>query len=131
MIFDRVREDGKHAVSDVVAYIDQLFADNVTGMITLSTIHKSKGREWKRVYWLDRIGTCPSPYAKQAWEKGQEINLQYVAATRAMETLIDLLPPVDMTMPKPANENNKPPTRPVADDLDIPAFLRRKATAAA
>ncbi len=77
------REEGKSDINSVVAYIDQLFSDNVSGIISLSTIHKSKGREWKRVYWLDRLGTCPSPWAKQDWEKGQEINIQYVAATRS------------------------------------------------
>ena len=74
-----------------------LEGDNVTGMITLSTIHKSKGREWKRVFWLDRLNTCPSPFAKQAWESQQEVNLQYVAATRSMSELIELSPPAANT----------------------------------
>ncbi len=97
VIMQRVREEGRNDIDSVVRYIDQLFGDNVTGMITLSTIHKSKGREWKRVFWLDRINTCPSPYAKQAWESQQEINLQYVAATRSMSELIEVAPPVANT----------------------------------
>jgi DNA helicase II / ATP-dependent DNA helicase PcrA len=89
-IMDQCRIEGKNDVEAVVAYIDQLFADDVRGVMVLSTIHKSKGREWPRVFWLDRKNTCPSRYARQKWQMDQEINLMYVAATRAQEELIDL-----------------------------------------
>ena len=92
VIIERVREDKRDQVTDVVAYIQDLFSDKVEGILTLSTIHKSKGREWHRVYWLDRAGTCPSRYARQPWQMQQEDNLCYVAATRAMNTLIELKP---------------------------------------
>ncbi|WP_316196680.1 ATP-dependent helicase [Bradyrhizobium sp. SZCCHNS3053] len=105
VIMDACREAKLHKVSDVVAYIDNIFADNVTGILTLSTIHKSKGREWKRVYWLDRFNTCPSKHASLAWEMEQEKHLQYVAATRSMGELIDLLPP--MPKQKAVNDNKK------------------------
>lgn len=126
VIIDACREDKRHDIPAVVAYIDNIFSDNVQGILTLSTIHRSKGREWQRVYWLDRYTTCPSKYATMDWEKEQERNLQYVAATRSMGELIDLLPPLPRV--KPVNEIMKPPAaKPVAanDDLDIPAFLRR------
>lgn len=103
VIMDACREDKHHTISSVVAYIDNTFADNVEGILTLCTIHRSKGREWKRVYWLDRFNTCPSKYASMPWEKEQEINLQYVAATRAMDELIDLFPPLPKV--KPVNDN--------------------------
>ena len=90
-IIDDVNKSGKHSVDDVAAHIDNLFGDDITNMLVLSTIHKSKGREWHDVYWLDRAGTCPSKYAKQEWQKEQERNLQYVAATRAQSRLIELL----------------------------------------
>lgn len=77
--------------SDMVEMIESLFADNVQGVVTLSTIHRSKGREWETVYWLNRAVTCPSKYAKQAWESQQEVHLQYVAATRSQNKLIDLV----------------------------------------
>jgi DNA helicase-2/ATP-dependent DNA helicase PcrA len=94
VIMERCRADSKHTVKDVCDYIDSLFAENVNGILTLSTIHKSKGREFKRVFWLDRQGTCPSKYARQEWTRQQERNLMYVAATRAQEALYDLdLPP--------------------------------------
>lgn len=89
-IIDQCRQEGGTDVSAAVAFIEGVFADNVTGMLTLSTIHKSKGREWPRVFWLDRAGTCPSKYARQAWQLGQEDNLCYVAATRAQEELIEV-----------------------------------------
>lgn len=90
VIMDQVKSTGGSHMTQVCEAVDALFADDVTGVVTLSTIHKSKGREWKNVYWLNRQSTCPSKYAKQAWEVAQEVNLCYVAATRAMANLIDL-----------------------------------------
>lgn len=73
-------------VDALCAEIDRIFDDNITGgFITLSTIHKSKGREWKRVFWMQ---TGPSKWARKEWELEQEDNLCYVAATRAQEELI-------------------------------------------
>ncbi|PZU95526.1 MAG: hypothetical protein DI527_00525 [Chelatococcus sp.] len=86
-------EEGKTRMSDLLAFLDDLFGDDVTDVLVLSTIHKSKGREWPRVFWLDRAGTCPSRWARQGWQKEQENNLCYVAATRAQSILIDLLAP--------------------------------------
>jgi DNA helicase II / ATP-dependent DNA helicase PcrA len=74
----------------VIAWIEELFGDNVTGVVVLSTIHKSKGREWTTVYWLNRAQTCPSRYATLPWMQEQERNLCYVAATRAMKELIEI-----------------------------------------
>jgi superfamily I DNA/RNA helicase len=93
VITDQVRMANGVHMTQVCETIDNLFAEDVTGVVTLSTIHKSKGREWTNVYWLNRRSTCPSRYAKQAWEVAQEVNLQYVAATRAMSSLIDLTMP--------------------------------------
>lgn len=83
----------QHSVQDVVIRIDSLFADGNAKVLTLSTIHKSKGREWNRVFWLDRQNTCPSKWARQEWQQEQELNLQYVAATRAKSELIDIICP--------------------------------------
>ena len=90
VIIEQCRYEGKTLVTDMLAYIDSLFAENVKGVLTLSTIHKSKGREWPTVFWLDRAGTLPSKYAKQDWQLDQENNLCYVAATRAMTNLIEV-----------------------------------------
>jgi superfamily I DNA/RNA helicase len=91
VIIDQCRREGKHTVQDAADYVASMFGDNVGGMLVLSTIHKSKGREWRLVFWLDRRGTCPSKWARQEWQQEQERNLCYVAATRAQEELVDLL----------------------------------------
>lgn len=89
-IMDYCRVEKKTHMTDVVAWVESLFSDNVSGVVTLSTIHKSKGREWNTVYWLNRLATCPSRFATQDWQKQQELNLCYVAATRAQQSLIEL-----------------------------------------
>lgn len=105
-IIEECWREGKYEVTDVVEYIDSLFANNVRGILVLSTIHKAKGREWERVFWLDRAGTCPSKWARQAWQKQQEVNLQYVAATRAKSELIDIIPSNEQKQEAPANANH-------------------------
>ena len=92
VIINRCREMGGTSVQFVVEWIEDLFADQARGVLTLSTIHKAKGREWQRVFSLDRAGTCPSKYARQEWQQEQEI-LQYVAATRAMSELVEVIVP--------------------------------------
>ena len=77
-----------HTLSDVRIFIENLFADDVSGVVTLCTYHRSKGREWPRVMLIEHSLRCPSPRAKQAWQLRQEANLAYVAITRAQENLI-------------------------------------------
>ncbi len=61
--------------------------------LTLATIHKSKGFEWTTVVFLDSW-RIPSKYAREAAQAGddsqlqQELNLRYVAITRAKDSLI-------------------------------------------
>lgn len=82
--------DGLHETSRTIPalleVLTTLFADKANATV-LSTIHKAKGLEAKRVFWLNR-SQCPSKWAKQPWQKQQEANLCYVAATRAQQTLI-------------------------------------------
>lgn len=103
VIIDQCRVERKSRVSDLEAYIDQLFDEDVSGMLVLCSIHKSKGLEWDNVYWLDRTLTCPSKWARKDWMRDQERNLQYVAATRAKHQLVDLTSP-----PKDAPTGRKP-----------------------
>lgn len=84
----RAQEQGKTRIDDVVEDIQALFADDVTGVTTLCSGHKSKGREWPRVYWLQRRGTRPG---LKPWELVQEDNINYVIGTRAQE-LLGLVP---------------------------------------
>lgn len=55
--------------------------------LTLSTVHKAKGREWEHVYLLDRNAYMPSKWARQEWQLEQEDNIIYVALTRAKHEL--------------------------------------------
>lgn len=59
--------------------------------ISLNTIHKAKGLEADRVWFLGP-SFLPSPWAKAAWELAQERNLAYVAVTRARSELIKIEP---------------------------------------
>ena len=83
---------GGNTVNEVLDSVDSLFSDKAKGVITLSTIHKSKGLEANRVLLLDRH-LMPSKYAKLDWQKRQEDNLMYVAITRAMKELIYVYTP--------------------------------------
>lgn len=56
-------------------------------VILLSSVHRAKGLESKRVYIL-HPELMPHPMAKSEWARGQEENLKYVAQTRAIEELI-------------------------------------------
>lgn len=73
-------------INNLIIKIRQVFLDNSTG-ICLSTIHKAKGLECKRVFIVDREKTMPSKFAKLPWQKEQERNLEYVAYTRAKDYL--------------------------------------------
>lgn len=88
----RVLAEDCATVDEIQEKIGKIF-DNTTpdearNRITLCTIHRSKGREWKKVFWLGHKSMCPSSFACVAWEQEQEINLMYVCATRAMEELV-------------------------------------------
>ena len=95
VVIDRCLITGKKTIEALVDEINSLFGttkDNeAPKVLTLSTGHKSKGREWTRVYLLDRAKYQPSPYAKKEWQQNQEANLEYVMITRAMSELIDVV----------------------------------------
>lgn len=71
--------------TQVEALVGTLFADDIPpkGLVTLSSVHKAKGREWPRVYILGRYDYMPFWMASKPWEVEQEGNLIYVATTRA------------------------------------------------
>ena len=78
------------SVQKLVANIRELFSDsdgNRKKVLTLSTIHKAKGREWDRVFALNMDSLSPSRWARKAWELEQETNLCYVQVTRAKKHL--------------------------------------------
>ncbi|MDC6350715.1 UvrD-helicase domain-containing protein [Zeaxanthinibacter sp. PT1] len=76
-----------NTVDDLLHHLDRLFvkSDDIKG-ITLCTIHKSKGLENPVVYILNEF-LIPSTFARSESQVVQEINLKYVARTRASEEL--------------------------------------------
>jgi superfamily I DNA/RNA helicase len=84
IFMQRCLDNGNTSVECVVQEIDNLFADDVAGVTTLSTGHKAKGREWDRVYWLQHADR----QNHQAWMDQQETNIKYVIGTRAKRELI-------------------------------------------
>jgi superfamily I DNA/RNA helicase len=82
--------DDEDDVSVLVGKIRSLFGDTEAGqqkVLTLSTIHKAKGREWDRVFCLGMDLYSPSKFAKKEWELAQEDHLCYVQVTRAKQHL--------------------------------------------
>ena len=74
---------------DLKCYIDKMFTDDrVKNAVMLSTAHKSKGLEANRVLIL-LPNKLPLEYPNQKhWQEIQELNLKYVAITRARKELI-------------------------------------------
>ena len=85
VIATRIQDD---KVSSIIEEIDKLFTEEPTpGVISLSTIHRSKGLEWDVVFIL-RPDLLPHPRAEgKPEEEQQENNCCYVAATRARHRL--------------------------------------------
>lgn len=79
--------DMTNPVEVLVNEIKKMFDEKIDGkkVVTLSTGHKAKGREWDRVFWIQ---TGPSKFARQPWELAQETNLCYVMTTRAKRELV-------------------------------------------
>jgi hypothetical protein len=79
-------------VEDLKRVITEMFEDTKEGKkpknLTLTSIHKAKGREWNRVIWYGKNRYNPSSYARQQWQMTQENNLMYIAGTRAKTTLV-------------------------------------------
>lgn len=88
-------EDGKTKVADLVQFIRDMFGDTPAGekpkCLTLATVHKSKGREWNRVYILGQAKYMPSKWARKDWQMEQEVNLMYVATTRVQKEIVDVM----------------------------------------
>jgi superfamily I DNA/RNA helicase len=67
--------------------VSEIYLDDISGAVLLSTIHKIKGREARRTFFLES-GLIPSKYAETPTDLYQEECLRYVAITRAKESLI-------------------------------------------
>lgn len=85
MVMVESLSENDRTIPALLRSIESLFSD-ANGGVTLATIHKSKGLEANRVFWLNR-SKCPSMWARQEWQQDQEANLCYVATTRAKQAL--------------------------------------------
>ena len=80
------------SIEALCAEIDQLFADG-EDWVSLSTIHRAKGLEAERVFVLE-ANLLPLQWKHQRSEqREQELNLLYVALTRAKQDLFLLTAP--------------------------------------
>lgn len=88
----RVLSEGLSGVSELEARIEHLFADDAAGnksLVVCSSVHRSKGLEAPRVFILratlagrpGKNGEPPPP------KHPEECNIEYVAITRAQESL--------------------------------------------
>jgi ATP-dependent exoDNAse (exonuclease V) beta subunit len=75
------------SVKQLIDTINERFADgDPDKVIRLASIHKSKGLESDRVWFVNQ-GIIPIKYAKLEWQIEQEWNCKYVAITRAKNEL--------------------------------------------
>lgn len=72
------------SIPGLIRVIDSLFSFK-NESVKLSTVHRAKGLEATRVFWLN---PGASARARQKWQQEQEDNLCYVAATRAKHELV-------------------------------------------
>lgn len=82
------------SVRNLIRHIDEMFGEKFgednRKILRLCTVHRSKGREWDRVFLIGRNLYMPSRWAEKEWELGQEDNLVYVAWTRAKRELVEV-----------------------------------------
>jgi superfamily I DNA/RNA helicase len=78
--------DGSTDIAAFEAAVKRLFDKDAT--ILLSSVHRAKGLEADRVVLVEPHLLGSSKYATQEWQKTQEVNLRYVALTRAKKTLV-------------------------------------------
>ena len=81
-------------VGAVVREVESLFGDQAgdgSDCVTLLSIHRAKGGEWDRVWWLDEGANKARPVRPglpvQSWVAREARNLRFVAMTRARQSL--------------------------------------------
>jgi superfamily I DNA/RNA helicase len=73
-------------VQGLLDNIKTIFGDGKKAGVVFSTIHKAKGLEADNV-WIIETQLMPHPMAKSKSDREQEMNLCYVAITRAKKIL--------------------------------------------
>jgi superfamily I DNA/RNA helicase len=82
----KVLSEGLKYTDELIDKIKVIFNGDDNDAIILSTVHKAKGMEADNIYILCP-SLMPSRLAKKKWEIQAEMNLMYVAVTRAKKTL--------------------------------------------
>lgn len=82
--------EGTNNLSELQNKIEMIFSDfdesgRPKNAVVFSTVHRGKGLEASNIFILSPE-LMPHPMARQEWEKVQELNLAYVAVTRAKWT---------------------------------------------
>jgi DNA helicase II / ATP-dependent DNA helicase PcrA len=112
--------------------IKSIFSDDKNGetkdLILCSTAHKAKGLEAERVFII-KPELMPLPWAKQSWQKQQEMNLKYVAVTRASRDLL-FVPSKERKRDEPEQAESQP-WHDVPDQVQKPKRTRKTRVAKA
>lgn len=94
ILIERCQSLKKHSVADLKDLITSMFSDSADGkganIVTLSSIHKSKGLEFDKVAVLGNTQLIPSKFATQEHQLIQENNLLFIAASRAKKYLLNV-----------------------------------------
>lgn len=91
---------GAKTVGEIKKRVDDIFSKDDSPGVTFSTVHKAKGLEADRIFIM-RPDLMPFPKATSEDQLKQEMNLKYVAITRAKDHLTWVDPP-----PKQAKEES-------------------------
>jgi len=76
-------------VAELRTKLTHLFSDNTdrASVVTLSTIHRAKGAEADRVWWIDRQQLSLDKNFKHEWRREEEKSIIFVGSTRSRREL--------------------------------------------
>lgn len=76
-------------VAELRTRLTHLFSDNTdrASVVTLSTIHRAKGAEADRVWWIDRQRLSLDKNFKHEWRREEEKSIIFVGSTRSRREL--------------------------------------------
>jgi len=83
--------DNSESVQGLTNKIQTVFSDSGEGVL-FSSVHKAKGLEANTVYLL-HPELMPHKMAKTEWQMEQEMNIKYIAITRAIRKLVYIKTP--------------------------------------
>lgn len=105
----RVVWESCDTIAAMVAKIESLFQDSASDYakpaIVLSSVHKAKGLEWNRVYCLAETFNRARPGTTEE-QATEELNIKYVAITRARDCLVWVNGGKVAPTPTPAKSND-------------------------